>query len=119
MATSTDAALALDRLRAIQELRAWLDDQEAEAVIGCRMARATWAEMGAAIDATRQAAFNRWGSTIKRYESVGLIDDIADALGCDTAHQQSTATTRVCVTSHGVNFPDGLDRPSGTPRCHE
>ena len=76
--TSSDAPLALDRLEAIQQLRAWLDDQEAQAVIGCRMARATWAEMGAAIGSTRQAAFNRWGPTIKRYEAVGLIDEIPE-----------------------------------------
>lgn len=70
-ATSSDALLALDRLRAIIELRAWLDDQEAEAVIGARMARATWAEMGAAIGSSRQAAFNRWGPTVKRSRPPG------------------------------------------------
>ncbi len=77
-ATSSDAVLALDRLRAVIELRAWLDDQEAEAVIGARLARATWAEMGAAIDSTRQAAFNRWGPTVKRYETAGLIPSVPD-----------------------------------------
>lgn len=77
-ATTTDTALALDRLEAIVELRAWLDDQEAEAVIGCRLSRATWAEMGAAISSTRQAAFNRWGPTIKRYETAGVIDELPE-----------------------------------------
>lgn len=77
-ATTTDTALALDRLEAIVELRAWLDAQEAEAVIGCRLSRATWAEMGAAIGSTRQAAFNRWAATINRYETAGVIDELPE-----------------------------------------
>ncbi len=73
-----DPVLAVDRLRAIQELRSWLDDQEAEAVIGCRMSRATWAEMGAAIGSSRQGAYGRWGAQIRRYENAGLIDPVED-----------------------------------------
>jgi len=67
-------ARALDRLAAIEELRAWLDDQENEAAIGARLTRCTWAEMGTAIGATRQAAWNRWGQMIARYENAGILD---------------------------------------------
>ncbi len=99
VATSRDALLALDRLRAIQELRAWLDDQEAQAAIGCRMARATWAEMGEAIDSTRQAAFNRWAATIKRYESVGLIDEI------DEIPERNDTAEGLAACQHGNTHP--------------
>lgn len=64
---------AIDRLAAIDELRSWLATQEAEAVIGARLARATWAEMGSAVGVTRQGAFNRWGQTVKSYEDAGLL----------------------------------------------
>jgi hypothetical protein len=64
---------ALDRLSAIEELRAWLDDQEKEAAIGARLARCTWNEMGQAIGSTRQAAWNRWGQMITRYENAGVL----------------------------------------------
>jgi hypothetical protein len=64
---------ALDRLTAIEALRAWLDDQEKEAAIGARLSRCTWNEMGAAIGATRQAAWNRWGQMINRYENAGVL----------------------------------------------
>ncbi len=102
VATSTDAALALDRLRAIQELRAWLDDEEAQAVIGCRLARATWAEMGDAIGSTRQAAFNRWSATIKRYESVGLIDNTPEpGDGTLAACEHGHAICSICHAPSG------------------
>jgi hypothetical protein len=65
---------ALDRLSAIQELRVWLDDEELQAVIGCRMARVTWAEIGQATGTSKQGAFNRWGPQIRRYEAAGLLD---------------------------------------------
>lgn len=71
----TNPARALDRLTAIRELRAWLDDKEPQAVIGARMARATWDEIGAAWGgASRQAAYNRWGRMIKRYEQTRLLE---------------------------------------------
>ena len=69
-----DRTAAIDRLAAIDELRTWLDEQEAMAVIGARMARATWAEMGAAVGTSRQGAHNRWGATVKRYEQAGFLD---------------------------------------------
>ena len=71
---------ALDRLAAIDELRSWLADQETEAVIGARLGRATWAEMGTAVGITRQGAFNRWGQTVKAYEAAGLLHPAATAL---------------------------------------
>ncbi len=48
---------------AIEELRAWLAEQETEAVLGARLQRATWAEMGEAVGITRQGAFSRWGAS--------------------------------------------------------
>lgn len=65
---------ALDRLTAIEQLRAWLDDEEKQAAIGARLTRCTWNEMGHAIGATRQAAWNRWGPMIARYENAGILD---------------------------------------------
>ncbi len=58
-----DQTAAIDRLTAIDELRAWLDDQVAMAVIGPRVAQATRAEMGATVGTSRQGAHNRWGAT--------------------------------------------------------
>ncbi|MGH9069232.1 MAG: hypothetical protein ACRD0J_17350 [Acidimicrobiales bacterium] len=69
-----DRVAGLDRLAAIDELRAWLGEQEQQTVIGARMARATWAEMGAAVGVSRQGAWNRWGPVVKRYEQAGLLD---------------------------------------------
>jgi len=65
---------ALDRLVALEELRGWLAEQEIEAVIGARMARATWAEMGDAVGITRQGAFGRWGAIVKGYEAAGVLE---------------------------------------------
>jgi hypothetical protein len=73
-ATINNPARALDRLAAINELRAWLDDQEAQAVIGARMARCTWQDIAGAFGITRHAARDRWEPQIKRYEAVGLLD---------------------------------------------
>jgi hypothetical protein len=64
---------ALDRLTAIEQLRTWLNDQEKEAAIAARLTRCTWNEMGRAIGATRQAAWNRWGQMINHYENAGVL----------------------------------------------
>lgn len=77
-ATVSDPTAALDRLAAIDELRKSLDEQEEMAVIGARMARVTWAEMGQAVGTSRQGAFNRWGAAIKRYEAAGLVDAVSE-----------------------------------------
>jgi hypothetical protein len=69
---------ALDRLSAIEALRAWLDEQEQEAAIGARLSGCTWADMGVAIGATRQAAWNRWGQMIGRYEQAGVIRPVEE-----------------------------------------
>jgi hypothetical protein len=68
---------ALDRLRAVRELRGWLAEQEQHAVIGARMARATWTEIGEAWGTSRQGAFNRWGDRIKRFEASGVLATVA------------------------------------------
>jgi hypothetical protein len=65
---------ALDRLAAIGQLRAWLDDEEQQAAIGARMACCTWTEMGEAVGSTPQAARARWGRLIARCEQAGLLD---------------------------------------------
>ena len=52
--------LALDRISAIEELRAWPDGPERMAVIGARMAHVTWAEIGVAIGTSRQGVWNRY-----------------------------------------------------------
>jgi len=80
----SDREQALDRITAIDQLRRELDDQEKMAVIGARMARRTWAELGAAVGTSRQAAYNRWGEMVKRYEAAGLLDDV-DTSGDDDA----------------------------------
>jgi hypothetical protein len=63
----------LDRLTAIDEMRAWLDGEEQPAAIGVRMAGCTWIQMGEAIGANRQTAMHRWGQMIARYEHAGLV----------------------------------------------
>lgn len=77
--TINDRHAAIDRLTAIEELGAWLTEEEQKAVIGARLARATWTEMGRAVGITRQGAFNRWGATIKAYEAAGLLSPAPDA----------------------------------------
>jgi hypothetical protein len=65
---------ALDRLAAIAEVDTWLGDQEKEAVLGARIARCTWAEIGDAVGVTGDDARRRWGPMIARYERAGLLD---------------------------------------------
>jgi hypothetical protein len=84
-ATLNDPTAALDRLAAIAELRSWLEEQEQMAVIGARMSRATWAEMGSAIGTSRQGAWNRWGTMVRRYEEAGLLDDHDTVTESETA----------------------------------
>jgi hypothetical protein len=72
-----NASAALERLRAVRELRGWLEEQEQHAVIGARMARATWTEIGEAWGTSRQGAFNRWGDRITRFEASGVLDAVA------------------------------------------
>jgi hypothetical protein len=65
---------ALDRLTAIADLHAWLTEQEQQAIIGARMARCTWAEIGQALGVADGDAKRRWGPMIDRYEQAGLLD---------------------------------------------
>lgn len=74
VAAGTEHSRALERLTAIEELREWLDDQEQQAAIGARMARCSWTEMGQAIGASKQAAWNRWGKMVARYETTALAE---------------------------------------------
>lgn len=71
--TLTDRRAAVDRLAAVDELRGWLSEQEREAVLGARLARVTWVEMGAAVGISRQGAHNRWGAIVKNLEAAGVL----------------------------------------------
>lgn len=64
---------AVDRIAAIWETRLWLEDEEAQAAIGARMAGCTWAQMGKAIGGDGPAATERWGQMIARYENAGIL----------------------------------------------
>ncbi len=64
---------ALDRLAALAEMRVWLDDQEAAAVIGARMAGCTWAQMGQTIGGDGETVRDRWGQMIAPFALVGLL----------------------------------------------
>lgn len=72
-ASTGDHVIALDRVSATVLLRHWVDQIEIQAVIGARMARCTWAELGTAAGTTKQGAYNRWGKRIDRYEAAGLL----------------------------------------------
>ncbi len=63
----------MDRVAATVQLRRWVTDIEIQAVIGARMARCTWAEIGTGAGTTKQGAYNRWGKMIDRYEAAGLL----------------------------------------------
>jgi hypothetical protein len=72
--TLTRPDRAADRLAAVAELRAWLDDQQTQAIIGARMAGCTWSDMADAAGVTADEARRRWGPMIGRYEQAGLLD---------------------------------------------
>lgn len=84
-ASTSDPCRALDRLSATDELRNWLGETEVEAVIGARLARCTWAEIGAAIGISKAAAWNRWGQMISRYEQAGIIDEVPEVSAATTS----------------------------------
>jgi hypothetical protein len=93
-ASTTDPTRALDRLAAVHELRSWLDEQEVQAVIGTRHARCTWTEIGAAVGITKQAAWNRWGQMIGRYETAGLLETVDGDGDGDALQPRSTSAAR-------------------------
>lgn len=72
-AATTDVSQALGALRAIDELRRWLDEREPEAVMSARLAGATWEQIGETVGTTRQGAWNRWGRLTAAYEDAGLL----------------------------------------------
>ena len=71
--TLGDPTLSLDRLAAIQAQRAWLDDQQLQAIIGARLAHCTWPDINGALDVTTQEACAKWGALVGRYEAVGIL----------------------------------------------
>lgn len=60
--------------RITAELEAWLHDQEAQALIGARLAGCTWTDIASAVGVTVDDATRRWGPMIGRYERAGLLD---------------------------------------------
>jgi len=97
---------ALDRMVAVQALKARLDQEEQDAVIGGRMARCTWAEMGQAVGTSRQGAWNRWGEMIHRYEAAGLLQpgDHFPGQGADEFPDLQSLSTRL-----GLSLTDDGD----------
>jgi hypothetical protein len=71
--TLGDRVRSLHRLAAIQQLRAWLDDQQLEAIIAARLSGCTWPNIAQAADVTTQDARDQWGPLIGRYEAAGLL----------------------------------------------
>lgn len=57
---------ALERLRAIEEEFAKLDDQRTAAVIEARAAGHTWQEIGGALFLTDEGARKRWAKAARR-----------------------------------------------------
>jgi hypothetical protein len=72
-ASTSEPSVALDRLAAVVELRDWLDEQQLMAVIGARMARCPWEDLGAAMDLTEPEVRCRFGPLMRRYEDAGLL----------------------------------------------
>jgi hypothetical protein len=74
LATGTGPARALDRLPAIDALRRLLVEQEDAAVIAARRAGCTWAQLGAAVEASAWHAYCRWREQVRRADAAGLVD---------------------------------------------
>jgi hypothetical protein len=73
VATLGDPVRSLDRLAAIRQLHAWLDDQQLQAIIEARLAGCPWPDIARAVGVTTQDASPQWGSLIGRYEAAGLL----------------------------------------------
>lgn len=96
----------LDALNAIEELRADLDEQLVSRVIGARRHRFTWQQIGDAVGATRQGAFNRFGGMIQRYEQAGVLKKVADDTDLVMDKDQARAMS-VQLTASACRRPDG------------
>ena len=77
--TLRDPARSLDRLAAIQTLRAWLDDQQLHAIIAARLAHCTWPDIAGALGFTAQEACAKWRALVGRYQAAGLLTPDAPA----------------------------------------
>lgn len=67
---------ALDALVAIEELRQDLEELEARQLVAAREARRTWAEIGAGVGLSRQAAWKRYGRLVDRLTREGLMEPL-------------------------------------------
>lgn len=85
------SADALDALLAVDELRRDLDEIEAQQLIAARLARRTWAEIGAGLGLTRQAAWKRYGRLVDRLTAAGLLDPLEPDQGGQERPQAGTA----------------------------
>lgn len=61
-----DEAVALDRLRAVEDLRSWLDGQLYDGIVAARALGVSWSAIGDLYGISRQAAFQRWGREHER-----------------------------------------------------
>jgi hypothetical protein len=74
---------ALDRIRAITALQAWLEQTEAEAVIAVALNQMSWHELADAAGIGIDEAKARWASQLDRYATAGILPAMTDK---PTAH---------------------------------
>lgn len=72
-------ARTLDALQACDELIRYLEERRLHLVVGARMNKSTWADIGTTLGTSRQGAHNRFGSHIKELERQGLLEPVEGA----------------------------------------
>jgi hypothetical protein len=92
--TLGDRVRSLHRLAAIQQLSAWLNDQQLEAIIAARLSGCTWPNIAQAADVTTQDAREQWGPLIGRYETAGLLSPSASTGASEPSRTSLTDTRR-------------------------
>jgi hypothetical protein len=75
-----DPNRAADRITAITALRAWLDDQEPQALIGAALNGLTWNQISHAAGLTLDQARHRWGDQLDRYHRAGILPAVEMAI---------------------------------------
>lgn len=73
-----DPDRALDRIRAITELRSFLDDQQAEAVIAVALNQSSWSDLADAANMSIDEAKARWAHQLDRYANAGILPQLPD-----------------------------------------
>lgn len=82
---------ALDRVRAITALRAWLDQTEAEAVIGAALNQVSWAGLADAAGICIDDAKARWAGQLDRYAAAGILPAMTDKPSPDSIQAASSS----------------------------